>query len=160
MANDAPVYTEDNVGTAQLKAVTTVDYAKGTKVLVNVSLKDGELADKTYYANDTTLGAAASVVGTAEAKTGALTGASDINYGLSVSIDGTKYPGNCRFVLGREAAMNIANWKTGYTFYFDTYGNVIGCTDKAASTEYVVMDKIWGVKEDSVVVESIGQLHC
>ena len=44
--------------------------------------------------------------------------------------------------------MNIAHWKTGYTFYFDTYGNVIGCTDKAASTEYVVMDKIWGVKED------------
>ena len=128
--------------------VATTAYAVGTKVLVNVSLKDGELADKTYYANDTTLGAAASVVGTAEAKTGALTGASDINYGLSVSIDGTKYPGNCRFVLGREAAMNIANWKTGYTFYFDTYGNVIGCTDKAASTEYVVMDKIWGVKED------------
>lgn len=128
--------------------VATTAYAVGTKVLVNVSLKDGELADKVYYANATTLGAAASVVGTAEAKTGALTGASDINYGLSVSIDGTKYPGNCRFVLGREAAMNITYYKTGYTFYFDTYGNVIGCTDKAASTEYVVMDKIWGVKED------------
>lgn len=39
------------------------------------------------------------IVAVAEAKTGALTGASDANYPETVSIDGTKYPTNCRFLF-------------------------------------------------------------
>ena len=144
LAEETPDYSYVGWREYLTKTVSTTKYDAGSMVLVNLSLKKDELTNYATYGDD----AKASIVGVADSKTGALTGASDINYGLSVSIDGTKYPGNCRFVLGREAAMNIAHWKTGYTFYFDTYGNVIGCTDKAASTEYVVMDKIWGVKED------------
>lgn len=144
LAEETPDYSYVGWREYLTKTVSTTKYDAGSMVLVNLSLKKDELTNYATYGND----AKASIVGVADSKTGALTGASDINYGLSVSIDGTKYPGNCRFVLGRKAAMNIVNWKTGYTFYFDTYGNVIGCTDKAASTEYVVMDKIWGVKED------------
>ena len=144
LAEETPDYSYVGGREYLTKTASTTKYDAGSMVLVNLSLKKDELTNYATYGND----AKASIVGVADSKTGALTGASDIHYGTSVSIDGTKYPGACRFVLGREAAMNIKNWKTGYTFYFDTYGNVIGCTDKAASTEYVVMDKIWGVKED------------
>ena len=144
LAEETPDYSYVGWREYLTKTASTTKYDAGSMVLVNLSLKKDELTNYATYGND----AKASIVGVADSKTGALTGASDIHYGTSVSIDGTKYPGACRFVLGREAAMNIKNWKTGYTFYFDTYGNVIGCTDKAASTEYVVMDKIWGVKED------------
>ena len=151
MANDAPVYTEDNVGTAQLKAVTTVDYAKGTKVLVNLSLKKDEQFDNDFYyswANQGAKKASATVVGAAESKTGKLTGASGLNQAETVSIDGTKYPAACRFVLGKDAAMNILNNNEAYTFYFDSYGNVIGREAVSASTNYVVMDKIWAHADD------------
>ena len=151
MANDAPVYTEDNVGTAQLKAVTTVDYAKGTKVLVNLSLKKDEQFDNDFYyswANQGANKASATVVGAAESKTGKLTGASGLNQAETVSIDGTKYNTNCRFVLGKDAAMNILNNNEAYTFYFDTYGNVIGREAVSATSNYVVMDKIWAHADD------------
>lgn len=151
MANDAPVYTEDNVGTAQLKAVTTVDYAKGTKVLVNLSLKKDEQFDNDFYYSWENQGAnkaSATVVGAAESKTGKLTGASGLNQAETVSIDGTKYNTNCRFVLGKDAAMNILNNNEAYTFYFDTYGNVIGREAVSATSNYVVMDKIWAHADD------------
>ena len=71
----------------------------------------------------------------AESKTGKLTGASDLFYGETVSIDGTKY--QCELAasfLAANDAMNIKNnGETGYTFYFDSYGNVIGRTDKATT---------------------------
>lgn len=151
MKHDAPVYTEDNVGTAQLKAVTTVDYAKGTKVLVNLSLKKDEQFDNDFYYSWENQGAnkaSATVVGAAESKTGKLTGASGLNQAETVSIDGTKYPAACRFVLGKDAAMNILNNNEAYTFYFDSYGNVIGREAVSASTNYVVMDKIWAHADD------------
>ena len=151
MSNDAPVYTEDNQGTAQLKAVTTVDYAKGTKVLVNLSLKKDEQFDNDFYYSWENQGAnkaSATVVGAAESKTGKLTGASGLNQAETVSIDGTKYPAACRFVLGKDAAMNIQNNKEAYTFYFDSYGNVIGRVAVADAKSYVVMDKIWAHADD------------
>lgn len=151
MKHDAPVYTEDNVGTAQLKAVTTVDYAKGTKVLVNLSLKKDEQFDNDFYYSWENQGAnkaSATVVGAAESKTGKLTGASGLNQAETVSIDGTKYNTNCRFVLGKDAAMNILNNNEAYTFYFDTYGNVIGREAVSATSNYVVMDKIWAHADD------------
>ena len=146
-----PPYSEDTVAdVVRTKAVTTVDYAKGTKVLVNLSLKKDEMTNYgTYYTwGDGKDSAVATIVGAADSKTGKLTGASGLNQAETVSIDGTKYPAACRFVLGKDAAMNIQNNNEAYTFYFDSYGNVIGREAVSASTNYVVMDKIWAHVDD------------
>ena len=147
MNNDVPVYTEK---TAIAKTTTDVSFAKGSKVLVTMSLKDTEATNKNGqnvavidYAQ-----AAAIDVAASESKTGKLTGASDINYTETVSIDGTKYNTNCRFVLGKDKAMNIANNGATYTFYFDSYGNVIGRTANTTAASYVVMDRIYATHEN------------
>lgn len=145
--NNDPPYTPDepNPETAQVKAVTTVDYAVGTKVLVNLTLKKDEATNyASYYSwGDGKDSAAATIVAAADSKTGKLTGASNAAYAESVSIDGTKYPGACRFVLGEDEAMKFANYGKNFTFYFDTYGNVIGCTEPTTAASYVVMNKIY-----------------
>ena len=145
--NNDPPYTpyEPNPETAQVKAVTTVDYAVGTKVLVNLTLKKDEATNYTYYYSwgDGKDSAAATIVAAADSKTGKLTGASNAAYAESVSIDGTKYPGACRFVLGEDEAVKFANYGKNFTFYFDTYGNVIGCTEPTTAASYVVMNKIY-----------------
>lgn len=145
--NNDPPYTpyEPNPETAQVKAVTNVDYAAGTKVLVNLTLKKDEATNYTYYYSwgDGKDSAAATIVAAADSKTGKLTGASNAAYAESVSIDGTKYPGACRFVLGEDGAMMFANYGKNFTFYFDTYGNVIGCTEPTTAASYVVMNKIY-----------------
>lgn len=145
--NNDPPYTpyEPNPETAQIKAVTTVDYAVGTKVLVNLTLKKDEATNyASYYSwGDGKDSAAATIVAAADSKTGKLTGASNAAYAESVSIDGTKYPGACRFVLGEDDAMMFANYGKNFTFYFDTYGNVIGCTEPTTAASYVVMNKIY-----------------
>ena len=146
-----PPYSEDTVAdVVRTKAVTTVDYAKGTKVLVNLSLKKDEMTNYgTYYTwGDGKNSAVATIVGAADSKTGKLTGASGLNQAETVSIDGTKYPAACRFVLGKDAAMNQQNNKEAYTFYFDSYGNVIGREAVSAASNYVVMDKIWAHADD------------
>lgn len=146
-----PPYSEDPVTDAiRTKAVTTVDYAKGTKVLVNLSLKKDETTNYgTYYTlGDGKDSAVATIVGAADSKTGKLTGASGLNQAETVSIDGTKYPAACRFVRGKDAAMNQQNNKEVYTFYFDSYGNVIGREAVSAASNYVVMDKIWAHADD------------
>lgn len=145
--NNDPPYTPDepNPETAQVKAVTNVDYAVGTKVLVNLTLKKDEATNYTYYYSwgDGKDSAAATIVAAADSKTGKLTGASNAAYAESVSIDGTKYPGACRFVLGEDDAMKFTNYGKNFTFYFDTYGNVIGCTEPTTAASYVVMNKIY-----------------
>ena len=145
--NNDPPYTpyEPNPETAQVKAVTNVDYAVGTKVLVNLTLKKDEATNYTSYYSwgDGKDSAAATIVAAADSKTGKLTGASNAAYAESVSIDGTKYPGACRFVLGEDDAMMFANYGKNFTFYFDTYGNVIGCTEPTTAASYVVMNKIY-----------------
>ena len=145
--NNDPPYTpyEPNPETAQVKAVTNVDYAVGTKVLVNLTLKKDEATNYTSYYSwgDGKDSAAATIVAAADSKTGKLTGASNAAYAESVSIDGTKYPGACRFVLGEDGAMMFANYGKNFTFYFDTYGNVIGCTEPTTAASYVVMNKIY-----------------
>ena len=124
---------------------TSTAFAKGTKVLVTLSKKANQdsatvsEADAASYAKATLIDIAA-----AEAKNGKLTGASDLAYAESVSIDGTKYPAACRFVMGKDKAMKIGNNGTAFTFYFDSYGNVIGCDNLQTTSEYVVMDKVWG----------------
>ena len=154
--NNDPPYTpyEPNPETAQIKAVTTVDYAVGTKVLVNLTLKKDEATNyASYYSwGDGKDSAAATIVAAADSKTGKLTGASNAAYAESVSIDGTKYPGACRFVLGEDDAMMFANYGKNFTFYFDTYGNVIGCTEPTTAASYVVMDRIYGTHENGKFV--------
>ena len=142
---DTPNY-DDTYYVDTMHDVSTTDYARGTKVLTNVSFKDTEIANlatQPMYEFG-----AASIVAKPEAKTGALTGASDYTYPETVSIDGTKYPTNCRFVLGKDDAMNIANYGKVFTFYFDTYGNVIGRVDNTTAASYVVLDRIYGVHEN------------
>ena len=47
--------------------------------------------------------------------------------------------------MGRDDAMSFSNWKTSFTFYFDTYGNVIGCGPVTGeAVNYAVLDRIYG----------------
>ena len=142
MVNDEPQYIER---TTTAMTTTDMNYTVGTKVLVQVSLKKSETVnlDNSDYVNGNV-----GIVAVAEAKTGALTGASDANYPETVSIDGTKYPTNCRFVLGKDKAMNIANNGKVFTFYFDTYGNVIGRVANTDAKSYVVLDRIYATHEN------------
>ena len=126
------------------KYIPTADFAKGTMILVTKSLKNTEKDNLTgMYQGKGDNDAYVVNVAAADSKTGKLTGASDLAYAETVSIDGTKYNANCRFVYGTNDAMNIANSGKAYTFYFDSYGNVIGCGPVTTASSYVVMDKIY-----------------
>lgn len=137
MRDNEPVYAEKPF--VAKNGIATTDYAVGTKVLVTLSLKKSETENLAEHERD---GVVASIAA-ADSKTGKLTGASDLAYDESVSIDGTKYNANCRFVKGKDAAMKFANYNKNFTFYFDSYGNVIGCTDPTTAASYVVMNKIY-----------------
>ena len=157
---EAYIFTEHDTPAGHYKAeisvpnmgTTSTAFEKGTKVLVTLSKKanqdsDMSVAEATSYAKAKLIDIAA-----AEAKNGKLTGASDLAYDESVSIDGTKYPTACRFVMGKDKAMKIGHNGTAFTFYFDSYGNVIGCDDLQTTSEYVVLDAIWGSHEDGKFV--------
>lgn len=152
MINDTPYYV---TALGLNKTVSGAKYTVGDKILVQVSLKDNNVLNIGDDANgnrvdDSYANGKVSILGVAESKTGALTGASDINYVETVSIDGTKYNTNCRFVVGKNDAMDIKNNGKTYTFYFDTYGNVIGRVNEVVTTaaEYVIVDRIYGVHEN------------
>lgn len=133
------------------KYIPTADFAKGTMILVTMSLKDTEKDNLTgMYQGKGDNDAYVVNVAAADSKTGKLTGASDLFYAETVSIDGTKYNTNCRFVLGTNDAMNIKNNGETYTFYFDSYGNVIGRTENATESSYVVMDKVYAYIDKGV----------
>ena len=138
---DEPSYEPTYITTEN--AISTTAYALGSKVLTQLTMKKSETENLSGYNK-----AAASVTGTPEAKTGKLTGASGINQAETVSIDGTKYPAACRFVLGQDDAMNIVNNGKTFTFYFDTYGNVIGRVANTDTKSYVVLDEIWSHADD------------
>ena len=142
MQDNGPVYAEKHF--VAKNGIATTDYAVGTKVLVTLSLKKSETENLVDHERE---GVVASIAA-ADSKTGKLTGASDINYVETVSIDGTKYNTNCRFVLGKDAAMNIKNDGKTYTFYFDSYGNVIGRTANTTAASYVIMDRIYATHEN------------
>ncbi len=157
MKQDGPAYQE--LWTTQADT-TDVSFAKNTKVLVTTSFKkteatntqEGAMALDAALLNLSYAESSVVDVVAAESKTGKLTGASDYTYPETVSIDGTKYNTNCRFVLGKEAAMNIKNDGKTYTFYFDSYGNVIGRVANTTAAAYVVMDRIYGVHDDGKFV--------
>lgn len=150
-SNNEPAYV---AMPAVEKGTSNVNFAKNSMVLVTMSLKDTEhknlVASTARPEPDMWSKAKVVTVAAADSKTGKLTGASGLNVAETVSIDGTKYPANCRFVLGKDNAMKIGNSGNTYTFYFDSYGNVIGCTDPAASSEYVVMDKIYAYSDKGI----------
>ena len=144
MLKNQPVYVEKN---ATAVTIEEMDYTVGTKVLVQVSLKKSETVNISQFTYEE---GAVSIVTPAESKTGKLTGASGLHQFETVYIDGTKYPTACRFVLGKDAAMNIANNGRAYTFYFDTYGNVIGRVAVTDAKSYAVMDKIYAYIDKGV----------
>ena len=146
MQNNEPVYAEKPF--VAKNGIATTDYAVGTKVLVTLSLKKSETENLADHERN---GVVASIAA-ADSKTGKLTGASDLAYTESVSIDGTKYPTACRFVLGKDDAMKFANYGKTFTFYFDSYGNVIGRVDNTTAASYVVMDRIYGTHENGKFV--------
>ena len=142
MQDNEPVYAEKPF--VAKNGIATTDYAVGTKVLVTLSLKKSETENLADHERD---GVVASIAA-ADSKTGKLTGASDLAYDESVSIDGTKYPTACRFVLGKDDAMKFAHYGKTFTFYFDSYGNVIGCDKDSTAANYVIVDKIWASHTD------------
>lgn len=144
MQDNEPVYAEKPF--VAKNGIATTDYAVGTKVLVTLSLKKSETENLADHERD---GVVASIAA-ADSKTGKLTGASDLAYAESVSIDGTKYPTACRFVMGKNDAMKFANYGKTFTFYFDSYGNVIGRDDNTTASTYVVMDKIYAYSDKGV----------
>ena len=146
MQDNEPVYAEKPF--VAKNGIATTDYAVGTKVLVTLSLKKSETENLVDHERD---GVVASIAA-ADSKTGKLTGASDLAYAESVSIDGTKYPTACRFVMGKNDAMKFANYGKTFTFYFDSYGNVIGRVDNTTAASYVVMDRIYGTHENGKFV--------
>ena len=145
LGNESPKYGDETGYIPQYMTLPTAEYTKGTMLLVTMSLKDTEAVNKVHaYQN-----AAIQDVIVPETKTGKLTGASSAAYPETVSIDGTKYPTNCRFIHGKDIAMNWAYRGKTYTFYFDSYGNVIGRTAVAAeAAQYVVMTKVWANHTD------------
>ena len=144
MRDNEPVYAEKPF--VAKNGIATTDYAVGTKVLVTLSLKKSETEN---LADHERAGVVASIAA-ADSKTGKLTGASDLAYAESVSVDGTKYPTACRFVMGKNDAMKFANYGKTFTFYFDSYGNVIGRDDNTTASTYVVMDKIYAYSDKGV----------
>ena len=144
MQDNGPGYAEKHF--VAKNGIATTDYAVGTKVLVTLSLKKSETENLVDHERE---GVVASIAA-ADSKTGKLTGASDLAYAESVSVDGTKYPTACRFVMGKNDAMKFANYGKTFTFYFDSYGNVIGREDNTTASTYVVMDKIYAYSDKGV----------
>ena len=141
---DEPSYDTDYESITKQKEIDATSFAKGSYMLVTMSHKKDEVNNigRTRSYNDY-----AEIVDYAapETKVGKLTGASDLHYPLTVSIDGTQYNANCRFVEGRDDAMRFDHYNTRFTFYFDTYGNVIGCGPVTGdATNYAVLDRIYG----------------
>ena len=139
-----PSYDTDYESITKQKEIDSTSFAKGSYMLVTMSHKEDEVKNigRTRDYNQF-----AEIVDYAapETKVGKLTGASDLHYPLTVSIDGTQYNANCRFVEGRDDAMRFDHYNTRYTFYFDTYGNVIGCGPVTGdAVNYAVLDRIYG----------------
>ena len=144
---DEPSYDEEYEAITkqkEKKEIDSTEFAEGSYVLVTMSHKKDEVQNNGEKRNYNENAGIIDVVAP-ETKVGKLTGASDLHYPLTVSIDGTQYNANCRFVEGRDDAMRFDHYNTRFTFYFDTYGNVIGCGPVTGeATNYAVLDRIYG----------------
>ena len=155
----ADLYDDEHPFTMTKTGIEEASFAAGTKVLVTITLKDNESNNAQPGAmsfenarSNLSYGRYGKIkdITAADSKTGKLTGASGINQAETVSIDGTKYPAACRFVLGKDDALNIANNGNASTFYFDSYGNVIGRVAVTDAKNYAVMDKIYAFIDKGV----------
>ena len=141
--NEEPVY--DDIVKSATFGIDSTDYAVGSKLLLTMTFKKNEVENVLTEQNYTSDKVAVVSYKVPETKVGKLTGASDLHYPTTVSIDGTQYNANCRFIWGRDDAMKFANYNTRFTFYFDTYGNVIGCGPVTGdAVNYAVLDRIYG----------------
>lgn len=141
--NEEPVY--DDIVKSATFGIDSTDYAVGSKLLLTMTFKKNEVENVQTEQNYTSDKVAVVSYKVPETKVGKLTGASDLHYPTTVSIDGTQYNANCRFIWGRDDAMKFANYNTRFTFYFDTYGNVIGCGPVTGdAVNYAVLDRIYG----------------
>ena len=141
--NEEPVY--DDIVKSATFGIDSTDYAVGSKLLLTMTFKKNEVENVLTEQNYTSDKVAVVSYEVPETKVGKLTGASDLHYPTTVSIDGTQYNANCRFIWGRDDAMKFANYNTRFTFYFDTYGNVIGCGPVTGdAVNYAVLDRIYG----------------
>lgn len=141
--NEEPVY--DDIVKSATFGIDSTDYTVGSKLLLTMTFKKNEVENVLTEQNYTSDKVAVVSYKVPETKVGKLTGASDLHYPTTVSIDGTQYNANCRFIWGRDDAMKFANYNTRFTFYFDTYGNVIGCGPVTGdATNYAVLDRIYG----------------
>ena len=63
---------------------------------------------------------------------------------VKVAVKATMNP----LAKGKDAVITL---KDSYTFYYDSYGNVIGVGDYTADANYVVIDRIWTGHDDGKV---------
>lgn len=63
---------------------------------------------------------------------------------VKVAVKATMNP----LAKGTSAEINL---KDSYTFYYDTYGNIIGVGDYTADANYVVIDRIWADHDNGKV---------
>lgn len=125
---------------------TNYEYAVGDYVLLNAYTKDSTPRISTL--NTATTSAAIVTANTATAtkygeivgKATSLEGSQSIIYWNATqhNVEGTVYNDAVKFYLdeaGKEA--------TKHTWFFDSYGNLIGAVDIAAATSYGIINKIW-----------------
>lgn len=72
--------------------------------------------------------------------------ADDADRCTTTRVDYAEKPDSYHFHLGYGASKNTENVGGTFAFFYDTYGNVIGMTDKivTAAKTYAVIDKAWG----------------
>ena len=120
--------------------VLTDTLKKDDYILVNFCLDDDDkyVADEDLEVN---YGEAdyMRVVGVADSKEGKLTGASN----TETRVDKVAYKDAANFFLGYDDAKAASNNGDKFTFFFDQYGNVIGCADVEVTEKYTVIDKAW-----------------
>ena len=119
---------------------TNYEYAVGDYVLLNAftpktsnTVLDSQKVEKIGYTNNGVYG---EIVG----KATSVEGAQSIIYWNSKqhNVEGTVYDDAAKFWLdeaGKES--------TKHTWFFDSYGNLIGAVDIAAATSYGVINSIW-----------------
>ena len=140
------VKTSEAVDYTLTNGKTNYEYAVGDYVLLNAYTKSvATYQTVVNTANTATTSAAidnanASKYGEIVGKATSLEGAQSIIYWNATqhNVEGTVYNDAVKFYLdeaGKEA--------TKHTWFFDSYGNLIGAVDIAAATSYGVINKIW-----------------
>ena len=118
-------------------------YAKDEYVLVNAKTVEGtntSVASGAIYADNTNKTLDAKKYGEIVGKADSVVGAQSIIYwnAKQHNVEGTVYDDAFKFMLD-QAGTETAK----HTWYFDSYGNLIGAVDIDDATNYGVINKIW-----------------